>query len=89
MKKKIVLVTFLLSLSSAFSAFADESTRPTNPGVDPSEAMTSQGADVALTGICKECLARLKHGRLKDYTNPGARQDQQLDNKTKGTDAVE
>ncbi|MDG0814833.1 DUF2059 domain-containing protein [Bdellovibrio svalbardensis] len=68
MKKILVAATILVSLGSAFSAFAQESKRSVNPGEDPNEAMTSQGAAVATVGECKECLARLKHMRLSDPT---------------------
>ena len=69
MKKILVLTTILVSLSSAFSAFAqDYSKRTVNPGDDPNEAMVSQGAAVASVGECKECLARLKHMRMQDAT---------------------
>ncbi|QDK36194.1 hypothetical protein [Bdellovibrio sp. NC01] len=69
MKKILVATTILISLGSAFSAFAqDDSKRTVNPGEDPNEAMTSQGASVASVGECKECLARLKHMRMQDPT---------------------
>ena len=74
MKKILVLATILVSLSSAFSAFAqDDSKRTVNPGDDPNMAQTSQGADVAAVGVCKECLARLKQGRINDSTAAPAR----------------
>lgn len=74
MKKILVLATILVSLSSAFSAFADDSKRTVNPGDDPNESMAPQGAAVATVGECKECLARLKHMRLSDPTaaQPGS-----------------
>lgn len=92
MKKIMVLATILVSLSSAFALAQSKPT--VNPGEDPNEAMTSQGANAAVLGNseCKECLARLKHMRLSDPT--AASQSSGTGNgsapaKTNGADAVQ
>ncbi len=91
MKKILVATTILVSLGSAFSAFADDSKRSVNPGEDPNEAMTSQGASVASVGECKECLARLKHMRLSDPTaaQPSSNSGQNSGSGSKANDAVQ
>ena len=50
-------------------ALADES-RNSNPGEDVNEAKSTKAteADVAATGVCRECIARMKHNRLGDDT---------------------
>jgi hypothetical protein len=50
-------------------ALADEA-RNSNPGEDVNEAKNTKAteADVAATGICRECISRMKHGRLGDDT---------------------
>lgn len=68
MKKILILsATLILSLSSSL-ALAQE--RATNPGEDPNEARSAkaQEADVGAPGICPECIARMKHGRIQDDT---------------------
>lgn len=62
------------------SSFAQDSSRPVNPGDDPNEAMKSSAteAEVAATGTCDQCLAHLKHTRLGDSTTfrPGGSQNE-------------
>jgi hypothetical protein len=81
-------IIFTFSILMAFFGFVavpnlalaqDEASasRPANPGDDPNEAMSDQGAGVPNYGCpdpSKSCLARLKHGRLGDNTTfrPGA-----------------
>jgi hypothetical protein len=70
MKQFFVFIAVIFSLSFSSLTFAQEADRSVNPGEDPNLAMTSQGADVAAHGTgCKECLARLKGGRLQDSTS--------------------
>lgn len=63
--KYFIALLFLVS----HIALADES-RSTNPGEDVNEARSNKAteADVAATGICRECIARMKHNRLGDDT---------------------
>ncbi|MEK2643769.1 hypothetical protein [Bdellovibrio sp. BCCA] len=75
MKRLLVLSILLAGLGSAFvstSSFAqeDDSKRTVNPGEDPNEAQGGKPseADVAAPGVCPECIARMKHGRLGDNT---------------------
>lgn len=77
MKKLLFLSLFMAFFSLvttaqvSFAQDSDTATRPANPGDDPNEAMTPQGAGVPNYGCSdpsKSCLARLKHGRLGDDT---------------------
>ncbi|MBO9666579.1 MAG: hypothetical protein J7501_07160 [Bdellovibrio sp.] len=80
MKKILLLAIFAIvgsTLTFASTSYAlDEAllkplTGAVNPGSDPNENMGRSGlteAEVASVGNCKECLARLKHGRMNDNT---------------------
>lgn len=75
MKKLLLLSVLLAGLGSSVtfsSAWAqeDDSKRTVNPGEDPNEAKDNRSsqADVAATGICPECIARMKHTRMNDDT---------------------
>ncbi|KYG69063.1 hypothetical protein AZI87_07530 [Bdellovibrio bacteriovorus] len=74
MKRLLALSILLAALGTSFvatSSFAQEDAgRTVNPGEDPNEAKSPKPleADVASTGICPECTARMKHTRLNDDT---------------------
>lgn len=75
MKQLIALTILVASLSTVFSptsswAQDDGGNRAVNPGDDPNEAKSGKAseADVAATGVCPECIARIKHTRLGDDT---------------------
>lgn len=68
MKANRFIISLLITLSS-FTSFAQE--RNANPGEDPNEAMTSDGAGVPNYGCPdanKSCFKNMKHSRLGDNT---------------------
>lgn len=79
MKQIIITLLFIFGLSGIFAtqAFAqDDANRTVNPGDDPNEEKSGKEfeADVAAIGMCRECVARMKHTRLSDDTTyrPGS-----------------
>lgn len=75
MKRIIALcLMFVLGSSVSFSAYAQDesSTRASNPGDDPNEAMKEDGATVAAYGTCKQCMSNLWHGSIDKNSLPKA-----------------
>lgn len=76
--KRLVVLSILLAIGSSFVGLSvmaqSETSRAVNPGEDPNEARSNKllEAEAATPGNCDSCLARLKHMRLGDNTNPGA-----------------
>lgn len=74
MKQIIILLLFIFGLNSglihAQALAQDDANRTVNPGDDPNEQKTGKEfeADVAAIGMCRECVARMKHTRLRDDT---------------------
>ncbi len=72
MKNFAILISFLFSFGSVFFANHShaDSGRVAIAGEDPNEqkSIRDTEADVAATGICRECINNLVHKRMNDNT---------------------